>query len=93
MSAEHTQDASDMTAVEADNKAFVERMQRFFKGEVEPPDEHLAYVLQAFKDDTAEFEAAQKNLIAAQESLLRLKGRLESREADLRHWDKKNQAQ
>ena len=93
MSAEHTQDASDMTAVEADNKAFVERMRRFITGEQAPPDDQLAYFLQAFKDDTAEFEAAQKNLVAAQESLLRLKGRLESREADMRHWDKKNQAQ
>lgn len=92
MSAEHTQDASDPKAVEADNMAFVERMRALIKGEVEPPDEQISYVLQAFKDDTAEFEAAQKNLVAAQESLLRLRGRLESREADLRHWDKKNQA-
>lgn len=82
MSAFETTDPTDQTQLDADNKAFVERMQKMMSGELPASNETVEYLLKAYKDENAE-------LVALQETIIKLRGRLESREADLRVWDKK----
>jgi peptidoglycan hydrolase CwlO-like protein len=81
MGADTMSDAQqDKTQADERNKAFIERMTAMMQGQVEPPNEQVAYLLKAFKEDN-------QRLVAIQEEVLKLRGRLETREADLRHWD------
>lgn len=82
MSAFETTDPTNQAQLDADNKAFVERMNKMLAGELQAPNETVDYLLKAYKDDLAEVNAMS-------EAIVKLRGRIESREADLRVWDKK----
>lgn len=73
-----------MSDAQVQDEGFVMRMSALLKGEVAPPDETIGYLLQAYKKDSQE-------LLGMQEAIIKLRGRLESREADLKHWDAENQ--
>ena len=68
-----------------EDKAFVERMGAMIRGDVAPPNEQVAYLVAAYKQDS-------QSLLSLQEAIVKMRGRIESRENDLRHWDSKLQA-
>lgn len=77
----------------ADDKAsreitpdFVEKMRKMASGEMEPSSPAVAYLLGQYKETQAEVDAAQKQLVAAQEAILKLRGRLLGLEQDLIHF-------
>lgn len=72
--------------MDADNKEFVAQMQALLSGAAKPANDTMAYLIAQYKDDAAEFEAAQRALVAAQEALLKVRAKIEVRERDLKHW-------
>lgn len=87
MSAFETKDPMDADALKADSADFVARMQRIAKGEEPAQNPTIEYLLSQYKDAQAELEALQRQAATAQESFIRVKGRLDGLEKDLRHWD------
>ena len=83
MSATHTQNPTDEKLLKEDTEAFVEAMRKMASGEIEPGNETIGYLLEKLKDTQAEIEAAQKQLLAAQESITSLRGRSQGIEKDL----------
>lgn len=72
---------------------FVARMQRIAKGEEPSPNPTVEYLLGQYKEAHAELEALQRQVVAGQEALMKVKGRMDGLEKDLRHWNDQHPAQ
>lgn len=92
MSATHTKDPLDEKAMAEDQAAFVDAMRKMATGEVPPSSPTVGYLLEKLKDTQAEIEEAQKKMLAAQESIVALRGRSQGIESDL-SWQWHNQDQ
>lgn len=92
MSDVHTFDPTDEKTVQADNAAFVTRMQKIASGDIEAPSEVVTYLLDQYKATEASLAQAQQALTASQEAIIKARGRLDGLEKDLRHWDAQNPA-
>lgn len=93
MSAEETKDPFNEAEMATDTQDFVARMQKMAAGELPPTNATVGYLLDQYKDTQAEFEKAQRALAAAQESIIKSRGRLEGLERDLKHWDAKAESE
>lgn len=78
-------DTLDADQIAADNREFVAQMQAILSGKKEPPSDTVGYLLAQYKTDMAAFKEAETALTTAQETLVKLGGRIEAREKDLRH--------
>ncbi len=87
MSATETKDPLNETELAQDTQDFVARMQKMATGDMPPTNATVGYLLNQYKDAQAELETAQRQLAAAQEAMIKVRGRMDGLEKDLKHWD------
>lgn len=87
MSATETTDPFNDAEMKNDTDDFVSRMQKMAQGELAPTNATVGYLLDQFKDAQAELQTAQRTFTDAQAQVVKIQGRLEGLERDLRHWD------
>lgn len=86
MSANNTQDPTDEKAMADDSASFVEQMRKIASGEAQAPNATVDYLLKKYQETQAELAEAQKQIVAAQDGISRLQGRLMGLEVDLKAW-------
>lgn len=92
MSAEETTNPLNEAELAADTNDFVARMQKMAAGDLPPTNATVGYLLEQYKEAQGEFEKAQRQLTGTQETLIKLRGRLDGLEKDLKHWDEQAEA-
>ena len=92
MSAHETVDPFNEAELAADTQDFVARMQKMAAGELPPTNATVGYLLEQYKSAQREFDKAQRQLTASQETLIKMRGRLDGLEIDLKHWDMQTKA-